>query len=121
MPIYNVAEYSGCYKKTGSLWQYCMDERNDKITDSRLTKFKSRFANNAGNDGAVDVEIAIPLKYVSKFLKTLEMPLINCEINHMLTNTKLYVPVLILSIQSNTKLLKHLKARNHGQNLIRVL
>ena len=119
MPIHNVAEYSGCYKKTGSLWQYCRDERNDKITVSRLAKFKSRFANNAGSDGAVDVEIAIPLKYLSKFLRTLEVPLINCEINHMLTNTKL--SVLILSIQSNTKLLKHLKARNHGQNLIRVL
>ena len=64
------------------------------------------------------------LKYLSNFWKTLEMPLIDCEINLILTwsedcvissasgetifkitDLKLYVPVVTLSIQDNTKLL----------------
>ena len=37
--------------------------------------------NNNGNiAGRVDVEIVVPLKYLSNFGRTLEMPLINCEI-----------------------------------------
>ena len=62
-------------------------------------------------------------------LGTLEMPLINCEINLMLTwsltcvitnstgegrfaitDTKLYVPVVTLSTQDNAKLLRHLES-----------
>ena len=62
-----------------------------------------------------DVEIIVPLKYLSNFWRTLEMPLINCEVNLILTwsstcvitnsrsagrfaitNTKLYVPVVTL-------------------------
>ena len=78
----------------------------------------------AGN--TKDVEIAVPLKYLSNFWRTLEMPLSNCEINLILTwfedcvissekhgetkfkitDTKLYVPVVTLSTQDNTKLLQ---------------
>ena len=66
----------------------------------------------------------VPLKYLSNFWRTLEMPLINCEVNLILTwssvcvisnsngvgtfkitDTKLYVPVVTLSTQENTKLL----------------
>ena len=43
-------------------------------------------ANNDGNiAGRVDVEIMVPLKYLSNFWRTLEMPLINCEIKLILT------------------------------------
>ena len=71
----------------------------------------------------------VPLKYLSSFWRTLEMPLINCEISHILTwsykcvlsndtkattfeiaDTKLYVPVLILSTQDNAKLHELLKS-----------
>ena len=71
----------------------------------------------------------IPLKYVSNFWRTLEMPLINCEVNLILTwsltcvitnsnsartlaitDTKLYVPVVTLSTQENTKFLQQLKS-----------
>ena len=74
-----------------------------------------------------DVEIMVPLKYLSNFWRTLEMPLINCEVNLILTwsstcvitnsngigtfaitDTKLYVPVVTLSTQENTKLLQQL-------------
>ena len=78
-----------------------------------------------------DVEIMIPLKYLSNSWRTLEIPLINFEVSHMLTwstkiffsgwyctsranitiiDTKLYVPVLTLSIQDNVKLLKQLES-----------
>ena len=70
----------------------------------------------------------VPLKYLSNFLRTLEMPLTNCEVNLILTwsstcvitnstgsgtfeikDAKLYVPVATLSTQDNSKLLKQLK------------
>ena len=70
----------------------------------------------------------VPLEYLNNFWRTLEMPLINCEVNLILTwsstcvitdsigvgtfkitDTKLYVPVVILSTQENTKLLQQLK------------
>ena len=38
------------------------------------------------NNGRIDnVEIMVPLKYLSNFWRTLEMPLINCEVNLILT------------------------------------
>ena len=64
----------------------------------------------------------VPLKYLSNFWKTLEMPLINCEVKLILTwsagciitytdvtETNLYIPVVTLSTQDNTKLLTQLK------------
>ena len=143
MPMYNLIEYSDNYAKTtGSLWQYRKDiparDNNDEIaafdannlTDS--LKFKAKITSETGNDGAKDVEIMVPLKYLSNFGRTLEMPLINCEVNIILTwsstcviasviaanqaatftitDTKLYVPVVTLSTQENTKLLQQLKS-----------
>ena len=70
----------------------------------------------------------MPLKYLSNFLKTLEISLINCEINRILTwsancviaevnityfaitDTKPYVPVVTLSTNGNGKLLDQLKS-----------
>ena len=76
-------------------------------------------------------EIIVPLKYISNFWRTFEVPLINCEVNLILTwsancvliytnvanqnptfeitETKLYVSVVTLSTQDSTKLLKQLK------------
>ena len=75
-----------------------------------------------------DVKIAVLLKYLTNFWRTLEMPLINCDINLILTwlsiciitnstdagifvitDTKLYVPVVTLSAQYNAELLQQLK------------
>ena len=143
MPMYNLIEYSDNYAKTtGSLWQYRKDiparDNNDELaafdannlTDS--LKFKAKITGETGNDGAKDVEIMVPLKYLSNFGRTLEMPLINCEVNIVLTwsstcviasviaanqaatftitDTKLYVPVVTLSTQENTKFLQQLKS-----------
>ena len=144
MPMYNLIEYSDNYAKTtGSLWQYSKDiparnNANDEIiifSEDNFTdsfKFKAKITGQTGNDGTKDVEIMVPLKYLSNFWRTLEMPLINCEVNLILTwssncvliatdvqnkaatfaitDTKLYVPVVTLSTQENTKFFQLLKS-----------
>ena len=148
--MYNLIEYSdNCSKASGSLWQYCkkipaVDDNGDILdfngtneTDS--FNFKAKITgktaanNNDGNIvGRVDGEIIVPLKYRSNSWRTLEMPLINCEIKLILTwsrnsviisidvanqiptftitETNLYVPVVTLSTQDNAKLLPQLKS-----------
>ena len=68
------------------MWQYYRDDPNDNITQSESFKFKIRIRGKtpaAGN--TKDVEIAVPLRYLSNFWRTLKMPLINYEINLILT------------------------------------
>ena len=87
MPMYNLIEYSDNYSKTsGSLWQYFRDEPNDNPADSESFKSKIKIAGKTPNNAnEKDVEIMIPLKYLSNFWRNLEMPLINCEVNLILT------------------------------------
>ena len=131
MPMYNLVEYSDDYSKTsGSLWQYYRDEPKDNVADSQSFKSKTTITGKTPDDGnEKDVEIMVPLKYISNFWRTLEIPLINCEINLLLTwsstcvitnstgagsfaiiDTKLYVPVVTLSQQDNAKLLEQLQS-----------
>ena len=147
MPMYNVIEYGDNYSKTsGSLWQYCkeipainsagniVDFNGANATDS--FNFKTKVIGQINNDGRIDVEIMVPLKYLSNFWRTLEMPLINCEVelvlewsancviiytniaNQVLTFTiakaNLYVFVVTLSTQDNAKLLPQLKSGFKG-------
>ena len=90
MPMYNLIEYSDNYSKTsGSLWQYYKDEPNIILNDSESSKSKIKITGNTPADGNTkDVEIMVPLKYLSNFWRTLEMPLINCEVNLILTWSK---------------------------------
>ena len=95
-------------------------------------KFKQKITGSTENDGTKAVQIMVPLKYSSNFWRTLEMPLISCEINLFLTwsancaesnaaanqattfamtDAKPYVPVITLSTQDNAKLLQQLKSR----------
>ena len=85
MPMYNLVEYSDNYAKTsGSLWQYYSDEPNDNLADSESFKSKIKITGKiAANEKYV--EIMVPLKYLSNFWRTLEMPLINCEVDLVLT------------------------------------
>ena len=96
MHMYNLIEYSDNYAKTtGSLWQYCKDiparNNNDEITEftagnpTDSFNFKVKITGRTGDDGTKNVEIMVPLKYLSNFWRTLEMPLINCEVNLILT------------------------------------
>ena len=141
MPMYNLIEYSNNYSKTsGSLWQYCKEipaVNNDgnivnfngaNATDSFIFKTKMVGQTAANNDdgniaGRVNIEIMVPLKDLSNFWITLEMPLINCDIELILdwsanyvivythvanqvptfiiAETNPYVPVVTLSTQDN--------------------
>ena len=87
MPMYNLIEYSDNYSKTsGSLWQYYKDDPNDNIIQSESIKYKTKITGKttaAGN--TKNAQIAVPLKYLSNFWRTSEIPLINCEVNLILT------------------------------------
>ena len=86
MPMYNLIEYSDNYAKTsGSLWQYYRDESNDDLEDSESFESKTKITGKTpNNDNEKDVEIMAPLKYLDDFWRTLEMPLINCEVKLIL-------------------------------------
>ena len=84
------------------------------------------------NGGTKDVEIMVPLKYLSNIWGTLGMLLINCESSLQLkwskkciiaagtaniqnptfqiNDTKIYVPLVTLSTQENIKLLKQVES-----------
>ena len=143
MPMYDLIEYSDNYSKTfGNLWQYCKEipaiNNNGNIVDfdganaTDSFNFKTKITGQTNDDGIINVEIMVPLKDLSNFWRTLEMPLINCEVELILTcsagcviiytsvnnqvptfritETKLYVPVVTLSTQDNAKLLPQLKS-----------
>ena len=98
--------------------------------NSNSLKFKQQITGQTGSDGAKDVEIIVPLKYLGNFWRTFEMTLSNCEITLQLTccktnirvagaaanqalkfritDSKIYVPVVTLSTQKSIKLLKQL-------------
>ena len=83
-------------EKNGSLWQYYRDipaiNSNGDIVDfngasaTDSFNFKTKITRHADNNRRINnVEIMVPLKYLSNFWRTLEMPLINCEVNLILT------------------------------------
>ena len=96
MPMYNLLEYSKNYRKTtGSLLNYYRDEPNGdgvgninySIKNSESFDYKTSITgklegNNVEKD---DIEIAVSLKYLSNFWRTIDMPLISCEISLTLT------------------------------------
>ena len=129
MPMYNLIEYSNNNSRTsGSLWLFKRDEIEDfdlTLDDDHIPnnsssfKYKSSFITNRNG-----VKIAVPLKYLSNFWRSLEMPLINCKVELSLkwyerclltvantatfkiTDAKLYVPIVTLSAEDNVKLSK---------------
>ena len=103
MPVYNSIEYSDDYSKTSaSLWQYCKDipalNDNGNIVDfnganaTDLFSFKAKIKGQTDDNGRINnVEIMVPLNYLSNFWRNFEMRLINCEINLILTWSTNYV------------------------------
>ena len=103
MPMYNLIEYSDNHSEISvSPWQYCKEilavSDNGDIADFKGANatdsfnFKSKITgqtaannNNGKIAGRVDVEIMVPLKYLSNFWRTLEMPLINWEVQLILS------------------------------------
>ena len=157
--MYNLLGYSKNYKKTtGSLWNYYRDQPSNPLsTNSESFNYKTSITGNTynvdkkikdGDGNEVDnpnydankvgknkAEIVIPLKHLSNFWRSLDIPLINCEVELILTwtkncvlvdmtvannpstglefqitGTKLYVPVVNLSKENDIKLLEKLKS-----------
>ena len=77
------------------MWQYCKDipavDNNNAIanfTENNLTDsfdFKVKITSQTGDDATKNVEVMVPLAYLSVVWKIVEIPLINCEINLILT------------------------------------
>ena len=85
-------EYSKNYRKTtASLWNYYRDETNSgadgkinySIKNSKSFNYKTSITGKleGNNLEKENVEIVVPLKYLSNFWRTLDMPLINCEVS----------------------------------------
>ena len=129
MPMYNLIEYSDNYQdSSAALYQYKRDEppdNNANLTANNSASFTYK-VNLLGNlvvtNGIVKkkLKIVVPLKYLSNFFRSLEMPLINCKTKLNLTwkkecvlstdasnalfivnDTKLYFPVVTLSKEDN--------------------
>ena len=131
MPMYNLIEYSDNYQNSSAtVYQYKRDEPPDVNAILDLTadilssfKYKIKLLGKPVLDGAIakrNVKVVVPLKYLSNFFRSLEMPLINCKIKLNLTwkkecvlsnqagdavfiinDTKMYVPVVTLSKEDN--------------------
>ena len=137
MPMHNLLEYSDNYQNlTGSLYQFKRDEppgNNANVgNDTTSLVYKSKRIKGTNNNNNVNnVKLIVPLKYVSKFFRSLELPLVNCKIDleltwhkdcmissanaaavqvvsFMIRDTKLCVPVVTLSTKDNTNLTKQL-------------
>ena len=128
MPICNLIEYSDNYQNSSAtIYQYKRDEPPHNIANdltqanSKSFDYKVELLGNPVLDVAkLSVKIVVPLRFLSNFFRLLEMPLINCKIKLNLTwkkecvlstdagdavfiinDTKLYVPVVILSKEDN--------------------
>ena len=100
IPMYNLLEYSKNYEKTsGSFFNYYRDEPkehaigdgdnavNISIRNSKSFDYKAKIVGSLA-DGELEkdsVEIAIPLKYLGNFWRSLDIPLIKCEITLILS------------------------------------
>ena len=129
MLMYNLIEYSDNYSKTSkSFLPYYRDEPNANLADSESFKSQIKITGSTLNDGNTkNVEITVLLKYLNRFWRTLEMPLMKCENliltwsstftitnatgerKFAITDKKSYVTIVTLSNQDSAKLLQILK------------
>ena len=100
--MYNLLEYIKNYRKTtGSLWNYYRNETSNPLpSNSESLKYKTSITGNncnpgvgeAGFDakkvGKNETKIAVPVKHLINFWKILNIPLINCKIELILTWSK---------------------------------
>ena len=136
MPMDNLLEYSHNYQdSTGSIYQFKRDEAPDDnanvANNTTSLVYKSKLISGTDDNNVNNVKLVVPLKYVRNFFRSLEMPLVNCKIDlqltwhkdcmissanaaagqvvsFMITNAKLYVPVVTLSTKDNNNLTKQL-------------
>ena len=136
IPMYSLIQYNDNYSDTsGSLWHFKrgkIKEDHDSTVDaqhipnnSQSLKYKLSLIENRNG-----VKIDVPLKYLSNFRRSLEIPLINRKVELSLTwdencvlsseddnsvfaitDANLYFPTVTLSAEDNAKLLKLLDER----------
>ena len=142
MPMYNLIEYSDNYSDTsGSLWQFKRDEVPDNkadltINNSQSFKYKASLLGKTAdtvpntNISVKYAKIVVPLKCLSNFWRSLEMPLIDCKVylelnwieecilsnegdtaKFAITDAKLHVPIVTLSTKGSASLEKQLNDR----------
>ena len=140
MPMYNLIEYSDNYQdSSATLYQYKRDEPPESSAAADLTvnnsssfKYKVSLLGNtvvANNIARISVKVVVPLKCLSNFFRSVEMPLINCKIKNLtwkkecvlsnqdgaayfiINDTKMYVPVVTLSKEDNKDFIEQ---RNKG-------
>ena len=135
MPMFNWIEYRDNYSDTtGRPWQFKRNEQpitddgiSSNVNNLSLLKQKSSTLGtpaSIGNNGVLNyAKIAVAIKYLNIFWRSLERPLIKCKIHFemswtkncvmpivagltefKITNTKLYVPIVPLSTEDNVKL-----------------
>ena len=135
--MYNFIEHSDNHSDTsGSLWHFKRGKvpaGNVKLTIDNSQSFKCKAAllgktadavNNT-NSSVKDAKIVVPLKYLSNFWRSLEMPLINCKVHlelnwiedcilsrnsakFVITDAKFYVPIVTLSTKDSVNVTKQL-------------
>ena len=104
IPMYNLLEYSNNnFMTSASLCNYYRDEVNDatneivanyRINNNKTTASKSFeckkkiLGSTPANTSRLDAEVVVPLKYFSNFWRSLNLPLINCELDLDLTWSK---------------------------------
>ena len=138
MPMYNLIEYSDNYEdSTGSLYQFKKDEittgdananTGANNVESKPFDYRAKIVGNVIAGRAHTAKLVIPLKYLSNFFRSLEIPLINCKINlelnwsqncalathagnggditFTITDARLYVPIVTLSSKDTSHLSK---------------
>ena len=57
-----------------------INKKNNKIILSKSFEYKTKLIGTTPNDNTLKAEVVVPLKYLSNFLRFLNLPLINCEI-----------------------------------------
>ena len=98
MPMYNLLEYKKSFRKTtGSFWNYYRYEASSSTDDDNTTHsilnsesfdYKANFIENGITQNKLtknDVKVVVPLKQLSNFWSSLNIPLINCEVELILT------------------------------------
>ena len=78
MPIYS--KYIPAIDDDGDIEDFYTTDATDSFN------FKVKLTGQTDDDGKINkVEIMVSLKYLSNFWRTLEITLINCEVNPILT------------------------------------
>ena len=128
MPMYNLTEYSSNYSgTTRSLLIYSKDEvtnfnaniantDNLKSFEYKAILFRNIDAqndNNAANGILKNATIAVPLKYIGNFWRSLEMPLVNCKAELKLRRTKFCLWLVLIMLMVIMILFLLLKRQNY--------